>query len=106
MVFIIISTATVISWMKGLSLVNPKTIVELILHVDTIWIASQNNGGPTVGKSFPKSDKEEGETKIFIWYLKPEENGELPDEIRDQTAHLDIFVTTFVKSLCLYFTIC
>ena len=45
------------------------------LHEDTIWIVSQNNGGPEVEKSFPTSDKEEGETKIFIWYLKSEEKG-------------------------------
>ena len=26
-------------------------------------------------KSLPTSDKEEGETKIFMWYLKSEEKG-------------------------------
>lgn len=34
----IIITATAISWIKGQVLANPKTTVELILRVDTVWI--------------------------------------------------------------------
>lgn len=72
-----LSAATLISWIKGLLLVNPKATVELILHIDTIWIVSQNNGGLARGKPFPKSDKE-GKSKIFIWYLKPERTESCP----------------------------
>lgn len=52
-----------------------------------------------MGKSFPKPGREEGKTKIFIWYLKPKENGELPDEIGDQIACLDILSPLLLKSL-------
>lgn len=40
----IIITATVISWIKGQVLANPKTMVELILRVDTIWIVKVMEG--------------------------------------------------------------
>lgn len=82
-------------------LVNPKTTVKLVLHVDTVWIVSQNKGGQAVEKPFPKSDKEEGETQIFIRSLKPEGNGELPGEISDQNAWL-VILSPLLLEVCLY----
>lgn len=80
---------TVISWIKGQLLVNPKTTVALILHVDTIWIVSQNHGRPGVGKPFPKSDRGERNKDLYL-VSTARANEELPDEIGNQIACLDI----------------
>lgn len=88
-------------WIQEQLLVNPKTTVKLVLHVDTVWIVSQNKGGPAGEKPFPKSDKEEGETQIFIRSLKPEGNGELPGEISDQNACL-VILSPLLLEVCAF----